>query len=83
MFKEEIPHFIEFYNCTGLEKRKEYTLALEKAGFKISDEKINFKKNIIKFYLTIDKINGKIFEECLNKLKGSQVWFDCSWRRIT
>lgn len=74
---------VEFYNCTGLEKRKEYTAALGKAGFRISDEKIDFKKNIIKFYLTIDRINGKLFEECLNKLKASDVWLECSWKKIT
>lgn len=72
-------YFVEFYGCTNFNKRLLYRKELEKAGITITDEKLDFNKNIIKYYITINQINSQSLDKVLDKLKKSEYWHECAW----
>ena len=75
-----LPYYIEFYGCHNIKDRRRFQEVLRKSGFTIKDEKIDFKTNVVKFYLSVDVLNKKTFDLCLEKLKKTEEWFDSSWK---
>ncbi len=76
---KKIPYYVDFYNCVDQQARDSFRLAMTLAGASVSDEKIFFNKNIVRFYFQINYIDEKQFDKFVENLKKSPVWKDCSW----
>lgn len=73
-------HILEVFDCCSAEKRDSYKKDLLACGAMVSDEKVIYDQNNVKFYLILDQLNKHTEDSFIEKLKTkTTMWKNVVW----
>lgn len=70
---------ISIHECKDLNTRVTYEYYLKKAGAEIVDHRINFKTNVVKYFLRLKVPDGHTLESFTANLMNTPIWHLTSW----
>lgn len=73
-------YILEFWGSRSKEIIDSLTTAVVAAGANVSDTKVNFVKDTVKFYIILQQSDKHTIDSFLAKLsQNEKVWHRCSW----
>lgn len=70
---------ISIHECKNGNDLRMYEACLKHAGAEITDHKIDFKTDTVKFYIRLSLPDGKTIERFTERLQATPVWRLSSW----